>query len=82
MPAMVGFSQGLVGFLWSSNGYYNIFANDRESIENLAKYVLFLTCFASLENSYLCNMIVYCFTQQNVLGIMLPKNVPVDLIFI
>ncbi|XP_057643851.1 nidogen-1 [Chionomys nivalis] len=37
VPAMVGFSQGLVGFLWSSNGYYTIFANDRESIENLAK---------------------------------------------
>ncbi|KAM7322614.1 hypothetical protein ACRRTK_018119 [Alexandromys fortis] len=37
VPAMVGFSQGLVGFLWSSNGYYTVFANDRESIENLAK---------------------------------------------
>lgn len=37
VPAMVGFSQGLVGFLWKSDGAYNIFANDRESIENLAK---------------------------------------------
>lgn len=37
VPAVVGFSKGLVGFLWKSNGAYNIFANDRESIENLAK---------------------------------------------
>ncbi|XP_006895439.1 PREDICTED: nidogen-1 [Elephantulus edwardii] len=37
VPAMVAFSQGLVGFLWKSDGAYNIFANDRESIENLAK---------------------------------------------
>ncbi|XP_025245225.1 nidogen-1 isoform X2 [Theropithecus gelada] len=37
VPAMVAFSQGSVGFLWKSNGAFNIFANDRESIENLAK---------------------------------------------
>nr|XP_027803815.1 nidogen-1 isoform X2 [Marmota flaviventris] len=37
VPAMVVFSQGLVGFLWTSDGAYNIFANDPESIENLAK---------------------------------------------
>uniref|UniRef100_G3QDQ0 Nidogen 1 n=1 Tax=Gorilla gorilla gorilla TaxID=9595 RepID=G3QDQ0_GORGO len=37
VPAVVAFSQGSVGFLWKSNGAYNIFANDRESIENLAK---------------------------------------------
>ncbi|KAM8818481.1 nidogen-1 isoform 2-T2 [Rhynchonycteris naso] len=37
VPAMVAFSQGLVGILWSSDGAYNIFANDRESIGNLAK---------------------------------------------
>lgn len=37
VPAMVGFSQGLVGTLWTSDGAYNIFANDRESVENLAK---------------------------------------------
>ncbi|XP_006872070.1 PREDICTED: nidogen-1 [Chrysochloris asiatica] len=37
LPAVVSFSQGLVGFLWKTNGAYNIFANDRESIENLAK---------------------------------------------
>lgn len=37
VPAVVGFSKGLEGFLWKSNGAYNIFANDRESIENLAK---------------------------------------------
>uniref|UniRef100_H0XBU7 Nidogen-1 n=1 Tax=Otolemur garnettii TaxID=30611 RepID=H0XBU7_OTOGA len=37
VPAVVAFSQGLVGLLWSSDGAYNIFANDRESIENLAK---------------------------------------------
>uniref|UniRef100_A0A8C9UKP6 Nidogen 1 n=1 Tax=Spermophilus dauricus TaxID=99837 RepID=A0A8C9UKP6_SPEDA len=37
VPAMVVFSQGLVGFLWTSDGAYNEFANDRESIENLAK---------------------------------------------
>ncbi|XP_040824025.1 nidogen-1 [Ochotona curzoniae] len=37
VPAVVAFSQGLVGFLWKSNGTYNIFANDRESIENLVK---------------------------------------------
>lgn len=41
-----------------------------------------IPCFSSLENNYFYNMIVYCFTQQNVLGIMLPKNVPADLIFI
>uniref|UniRef100_A0A8C0XLL7 Nidogen-1 n=1 Tax=Castor canadensis TaxID=51338 RepID=A0A8C0XLL7_CASCN len=37
VPAMVAFSKGLVGFIWKSDGPYNIFANDRESIENLAK---------------------------------------------
>uniref|UniRef100_A0A2K6KB69 Nidogen-1 n=2 Tax=Rhinopithecus bieti TaxID=61621 RepID=A0A2K6KB69_RHIBE len=37
VPAVVAFSQGSVGFLWKSNGAFNIFANDRESIENLAK---------------------------------------------
>ncbi|XP_032097924.1 nidogen-1 [Sapajus apella] len=37
VPAVVAFSQGSVGYLWKSNGAYNIFANDRESIENLAK---------------------------------------------
>uniref|UniRef100_P14543-2 Isoform 2 of Nidogen-1 n=1 Tax=Homo sapiens TaxID=9606 RepID=P14543-2 len=37
VPAVVAFSQGSVGFLWKSNGAYNIFANDRESVENLAK---------------------------------------------
>ncbi|XP_066238939.1 nidogen-1 isoform X1 [Saccopteryx leptura] len=37
VPAMMAFSQGLVGILWSSDGAYNIFANDRESIGNLAK---------------------------------------------
>uniref|UniRef100_A0A2K6EN81 Nidogen 1 n=1 Tax=Propithecus coquereli TaxID=379532 RepID=A0A2K6EN81_PROCO len=37
VPAVVAFSQGLVGILWKSDGAYNIFANDRESIENLAK---------------------------------------------
>uniref|UniRef100_A0A8C9AKG7 Nidogen 1 n=1 Tax=Prolemur simus TaxID=1328070 RepID=A0A8C9AKG7_PROSS len=37
VPAVVAFSQGLVGTLWKSDGAYNIFANDRESIENLAK---------------------------------------------
>lgn len=47
---MVGFSQGLVGFLWKSDGAYNIFANDRESIENLAKYAYSLLVFSSLEN--------------------------------
>uniref|UniRef100_A0A9L0SQS5 Nidogen-1 n=1 Tax=Equus caballus TaxID=9796 RepID=A0A9L0SQS5_HORSE len=37
VPALVAFSQGLVGLLWKSDGAYNIFANDRESIGNLAK---------------------------------------------
>ncbi|XP_055969618.1 nidogen-1 [Sorex fumeus] len=37
VPAVVAFSQGLVGFLWKSSGVHNIFANDRESIRNLAK---------------------------------------------
>uniref|UniRef100_A0A2K5QBX3 Nidogen 1 n=1 Tax=Cebus imitator TaxID=2715852 RepID=A0A2K5QBX3_CEBIM len=37
VPAVLAFSQGSVGYLWKSNGAYNIFANDRESIENLAK---------------------------------------------
>ncbi|XP_077024533.1 nidogen-1 [Tamandua tetradactyla] len=37
VPAVVAFSQGLMGFIWKSDGAYNIFANDRESIENLAK---------------------------------------------
>ncbi|XP_036309397.1 nidogen-1 isoform X1 [Pipistrellus kuhlii] len=37
VPAMVAFSQGQGGRLWSSDGAYNIFANDRESISNLAK---------------------------------------------
>lgn len=36
---MVAFSQGQVGLVWKSDGAYNIFANDRESIGNLAKYV-------------------------------------------
>jgi nidogen (entactin) len=42
VPAMVAFSKGLVGFIWKSDGPYNIFANDRESIENLAKYAFFV----------------------------------------
>ncbi|XP_058165485.1 nidogen-1 [Dasypus novemcinctus] len=37
VPAVVAFSQGLVEFTWKSDGAYNIFANDRESIENLAR---------------------------------------------
>ncbi|XP_036210818.1 nidogen-1 [Myotis myotis] len=37
VPAMVAFSQGLVGLVLSSDGAYNIFANDRDSIGNLAK---------------------------------------------
>ncbi|XP_006108323.1 nidogen-1-like, partial [Myotis lucifugus] len=37
VPAMVAFSQGLVGRVLSSDGAYNIFANDRDSIGNLAK---------------------------------------------
>uniref|UniRef100_A0A5F9DHG8 Nidogen 1 n=1 Tax=Oryctolagus cuniculus TaxID=9986 RepID=A0A5F9DHG8_RABIT len=37
VPAIVAFSQGLVGFIWKSDGAFNVFANDRESIENLAK---------------------------------------------
>ncbi|XP_040092242.1 nidogen-1 [Oryx dammah] len=37
VPAVVAFSQGLVGLIWKSDGAYNIFANDRESIGNLAK---------------------------------------------
>uniref|UniRef100_A0A8C5KP03 Nidogen-1 n=1 Tax=Jaculus jaculus TaxID=51337 RepID=A0A8C5KP03_JACJA len=37
VPAMVGFSQHLVGFQRNTDGAYNIFANDRESIGNLAK---------------------------------------------
>ncbi|XP_069846721.1 nidogen-1 [Dipodomys merriami] len=37
VPAMVAFSKGLVGFIWKSDGPYNIFADDEESIENLAK---------------------------------------------
>uniref|UniRef100_A0A8C9CD24 Nidogen 1 n=1 Tax=Phocoena sinus TaxID=42100 RepID=A0A8C9CD24_PHOSS len=37
VPAVVAFSQGLVGFIWKSDGAYNVFANDRESIGNLAK---------------------------------------------
>ncbi|KAF6073542.1 nidogen 1 [Phyllostomus discolor] len=37
VPAMVAFSQELLGSLWSSNRVYNIFANDRESIGNLAR---------------------------------------------
>lgn len=42
VPALVAFSQGLVGLLWKSDGAYNIFANDRESIGNLAKYAFFV----------------------------------------
>ncbi|XP_049500922.1 nidogen-1 isoform X2 [Panthera uncia] len=37
VPAVVAFSQGVQGFIWKSDGAYNIFANDRESIGNLAK---------------------------------------------
>ncbi|XP_028903095.1 nidogen-1 isoform X2 [Ornithorhynchus anatinus] len=38
VSATVGFSQGSqVGLFWTSDGAYNIFANDRESLENLAK---------------------------------------------
>uniref|UniRef100_A0A8C0DVL9 Nidogen 1 n=1 Tax=Balaenoptera musculus TaxID=9771 RepID=A0A8C0DVL9_BALMU len=37
VPAVVAFSQGLVGLIWKSDGAYNVFANDRESIGNLAK---------------------------------------------
>ncbi|XP_037677554.1 nidogen-1 [Choloepus didactylus] len=37
VPAVVAFSQDLMGFLWKSDRAYNIFANDRQSIENLAK---------------------------------------------
>ncbi|XP_003473417.1 nidogen-1 [Cavia porcellus] len=37
VPAMVAFSQGLVGFFWKSDGVYNIFANDSKSIENLTR---------------------------------------------
>lgn len=46
VPAVVAFSQGHVGLLWSSDGAFNIFANDRESLGNLAKYAsLFLSDF-------------------------------------
>lgn len=38
VPAMVTFSQELPGSLWSNNRVYNIFANDRDSVGNLAKY--------------------------------------------
>lgn len=38
VPAVVAFSQGIQGLFWKSEGAYNIFANDRESIGNLAKY--------------------------------------------
>uniref|UniRef100_A0A7N5KIT0 Nidogen 1 n=1 Tax=Ailuropoda melanoleuca TaxID=9646 RepID=A0A7N5KIT0_AILME len=37
VPAVVAFSQGVQGLLWKSEGAYNIFANDRESLGNLAK---------------------------------------------
>ncbi|XP_052495429.1 nidogen-1 [Budorcas taxicolor] len=37
VPAVVAFSQGLTGLIWKSDGAYNIFANDRESVGNLAK---------------------------------------------
>uniref|UniRef100_A0A8C7AV30 Nidogen 1 n=1 Tax=Neovison vison TaxID=452646 RepID=A0A8C7AV30_NEOVI len=37
VPAVVAFSQGAQGLFWKSEGAYNIFANDRESIGNLAK---------------------------------------------
>uniref|UniRef100_A0A8C0PV20 Nidogen 1 n=1 Tax=Canis lupus familiaris TaxID=9615 RepID=A0A8C0PV20_CANLF len=37
VPAVVAFSQGIQGLFWKSEGAYNIFANDRESIGNLAK---------------------------------------------
>uniref|UniRef100_A0A8D0Q6Z0 Nidogen-1 n=1 Tax=Sus scrofa TaxID=9823 RepID=A0A8D0Q6Z0_PIG len=37
VPAVVAFSQGVVGLIWKSDGAYNIFANDRESLGNLAK---------------------------------------------
>ncbi|XP_007522989.1 nidogen-1 [Erinaceus europaeus] len=37
VPAVVAFSQGSVGILWTSNGAFNIFANDKESVGNLAK---------------------------------------------
>ncbi|XP_004413887.1 PREDICTED: nidogen-1 [Odobenus rosmarus divergens] len=37
VPAVVAFSQGVQGLFWKSEGAYNIFANDRESIGNLAK---------------------------------------------
>lgn len=77
---MVGFSKGLVGFLWKSDGAYNIFANDRESIENLAKYAYSLFVFPHYIP--LNNISVYCFTKQNVISIKLPKNVLIDLNFI
>ncbi|XP_036893244.1 nidogen-1 [Sturnira hondurensis] len=37
VPAMVAFSQELLGSRWSSNRVYNVFANDRESVGNLAR---------------------------------------------
>ncbi|XP_012586305.1 PREDICTED: nidogen-1 [Condylura cristata] len=37
VPAKVAFSQGLVGRLWSSNGTVNVFAEDAESLRNLAR---------------------------------------------
>ncbi|XP_048223657.1 nidogen-1 [Perognathus longimembris pacificus] len=37
VPAMVAFSKGSVGFFWKTDGPYNVFADDQESIENLAK---------------------------------------------
>ncbi|KAG8516603.1 Nidogen-1, partial [Galemys pyrenaicus] len=37
VPAMVAFSQGLVGLLQKSNGAFYIFADDKESVRNLAK---------------------------------------------
>ena len=47
VPAVVAFSQGLVGLIWKSDGAYNIFANDKESIGNLAKYAfLFFSRFS------------------------------------
>lgn len=37
VPAVMAFNQGLVGLIWKSSGAHNIYANDRESIGNLAK---------------------------------------------
>ncbi|XP_023556629.1 nidogen-1 [Octodon degus] len=37
VPAMVAFSQGLVGLFWKSDGEYDVFANDSKSIENLTR---------------------------------------------